>query len=345
MSNVLGDLGIDCSVLHDGYEAQQYIPVVPGRVAHMDGDFFAYQVSYDEERTWDTIKHNLDITIETFRLLCGAEHAELHLTGSGGTKGGRYEQAMLKPYQEQRKEKPKPSRLEDVRLYMKEHYGAHYWMDREADDGMAMAQTAALDRGEGNLSVIVSKDKDLRIVQGIHLDFDSMTLHTVHGYGELYLEQGSALKLKGWGPAFFWAQMLMGDPADNISGLPLVHAPRLNHICPTAATEKQAAKARLGDEKAQAQLLARKPKQCGPRMAYDLLNGVSSDIEAWRLVADLYREHGQAKGFVNYRTGESITWQDACASEARLLWMRTDAAADPDDWRNWRTTKGKACRD
>lgn len=329
----LNEFGIDMSALHDDY-ITQHAPVVPGRVAHMDGDFFAYQVSFDEERTWDQLVHNLEVTVEAFRLLARAEHVVLHLTASGGSKAGRYEQAMLREYQATRKDKAKPSRLEQVRLHMRDSMGAEYWSDREADDGMAYRQTAAIADGKRDLSIIVSKDKDLRIVQGLHLDFDNLTIVDVDGFGEITLKDG---KLRGYGPAFFWAQMLMGDPADNISGLPAIHPPRLNRIDPTKATEKWAAKAAEGDEKAIAELMARKPKKVGPAMAYKLLKDIRTDKDAWQLVADLFREHGEKVGFANYRDGSEISWQMACISEARLLWMRTDEAASEDNWREWRT--------
>lgn len=329
----LNDFGVDMSALHDDYIVQ-HAPVVPGRTAHMDGDFFAYQVSFDEERTWDQLVHNLEVTVETFRLLACAEHVVLHLTANGGTKGGRYDQAMLREYQATRKGKAKPARLEDVRIYMRDKMAARYWSDREADDGMAYEQTRAIEAGGRALSVIVSKDKDLRIVQGLHLDFKTLQLVDVDGFGGITLADG---KLGGYGPAFFWAQMLMGDPADNISGLPAVHPPRLNLIDPTKATQKWAAMAAKGDEKAIAELMARKPKPVGPAMAYRLLKDVRSDMEAWQLVADLYKEHGAFVGFTNYRDGSKITWQDACVSEARLLWMRTDKDASKDNWREWRT--------
>ena len=300
--------GIDLDTLvEDGIQSS--VPGVAGRVAHIDGDFIAYQVSFNEERTWEELVHNLEVAVETQRILCGAERVLLHLTANSSTKGGRFEQARLKPYQETRK-KEKPSRLEDVRKYMRDNMQAMYWKDREADDGMALYQTSAIAKGERHLSVIVSADKDLRMVQGLHLCPDTHDIVDVCGYGSLFLkEMKSGKKLLGWGNAFFWAQMLMGDSADNISGLP-------KYVTLTEDGDMDKAKA------------------CGPVMAYNLLDGCKDSHEACERVIEVYARYGDTIGFIDYRNKAELSWREALKSEARLLWMRTDEYANPDDYRN-----------
>lgn len=114
-------------------------------------------------------------------------------------------------------------------------------------------------------------------------------------------------KIKGRGWKFFWAQMLMGDPTDNIQGLPKVCNPE---YCPTG-----------------------KFKAVGPVLAYDILSTVTTNKEAFRVVRDLYKEYGEKVGFVNWRDGTEVKYGHAFQSEAQLLWMRRTERKD--DALNW----------
>jgi DNA polymerase-1 len=84
------------------------------------------------------------------------------------------------------------------------------WATREADDGMALMAYHA----EGN-DVTATKDKDMRMLPGWHLDWDTLEMvHVPVGTYDL-VHNG-----KQYGTKWFWLQMLQGDTADNIPGLP-----------------------------------------------------------------------------------------------------------------------------
>ena len=88
----------------------------------------------------------------------------------------------------------------------------------EADDMLSIVQT----RG-GDNTVIVSRDKDLRITKGWHYGYPcgkqpEFPLTYIDELG--YLEKNSKGKVKGGGLAFFYFQMLLGDSTDNIQGVP-----------------------------------------------------------------------------------------------------------------------------
>lgn len=286
------------------HEREQFPDVVPGRVAHIDGDFICYHATCHEDEDWETQVHTATAEVERLRRMAGAERVRLHLTSKFSDKGKRAEFALQKPYQGNRKDKPKPKNLERMRLYLAEgrDYEAMYWTDQEADDGMCQAAWQAVQAGKPQLAVIVSPDKDLRQCVGWHVDWNTGELHEVSGYGYLHLDRtGKTPKLKGYGPAFFWAQMLMGDTADNIQGLPKVTSECLNVF--------------LGID-------TNKDKACGPVLAYELLKDCNSMGDAVLRVTALYKAYGEKIGFTHYRDGSAVSWDAVFGSECILLWMR-----------------------
>lgn len=313
MNVSLNKLGLGSADLD--HECEQFPVVVPGRVAHIDGDFICYHATCHEDESWETQVRTAAAEVERLRRMAGAESACLHLTSKFSDKGKRAEFALQRPYQGNRKDKPKPKNLERMRLHLAEgrDYEAMYWTDQEADDGMCQAAWQAVQAGKPQLAVIVSPDKDLRQCVGWHMDWNTGELHEVSGYGYLHLDRtGKTPKLKGYGPAFFWAQMLMGDTADNIQGLPKVTADCLNILL---------------------DMDTNKDKACGPVLAYELLKDCESFHDGAERVSTLYRAYGVKHGFVDYRDGESVDWREVFISEGVLLWMRR--TKDTTDVLNW----------
>lgn len=305
--------GIDLSKLKHAEPTKfQVLPTVKDRVVHIDADFLAYQVSYDDEKTLAEMKSNCDTAVEKMRLMSGSEEVRLHLTPKGSNKGGRYDVALLKEYQANRKDKPKPKFLHMMREWMHKERGAILHMNCEADDGMSIAQYAAIAAGTPHLSVIASADKDLWMVPGLQLNWDTGELTNIEdNFGYIMLHESESKsktkKIKGRGWKFFWAQMLTGDTADNIQGIPKICDLQ---YCPTG-----------------------KFKACGPVLAYEILAPITDNKTAFRVVRDLYKEYGDKIGFVNYRTGEPVKYGHAFQSEAQLLWMRREESMH--DALNW----------
>lgn len=310
---IMTKFGINTDKLkHTAPPEVHVLPTVKGRTVHIDADFLAYQVSHDDEKTFAEMQHNCDISVEKMRLMSGSQHVALHLTPKGSDKGGRYDIALLKEYQGNRKDKKKPKFLHVMREWMHKERGAVLHMHCEADDGMATAQYAAIADGKAGLSVIATKDKDLCMVPGLQLNWDTGELtNTDNDYGYTMLvvsdNKSKTKKIKGRGWKYFWAQMLTGDTADNIQGLPKVCDPAW---CPTG-----------------------KYKAVGPVLANDILAPIFTNQEAFCVVRDLYKQYGEKVGFVNYRDGTHVRWQDAFLSEAKLLWMRREE--DENDVLKW----------
>ncbi|QXP44074.1 hypothetical protein [Stappia phage SI01] len=339
-------LGVDLSAL--AHDEAVYPPVVPGRVVHIDADFLAYHVSYekpDDPKTKEDMQHNAETAVEHLRKSAAAEKVELHLTPFTSNKGGRFEHAIQRVYQGNRTSDNKPRMLHVMRQWLAQRYSGHLWEHCEADDGMASAQYAAIRTGTENLSIIASKDKDLNMVPGLHLDWDTGEIISVDTFGWVELRRtqsaggSKSTKLVGYGQKWFWAQMLIGDTADNIQGLPKVVGPILNAVDPTAAVEKALADMReypSGDrrhDKARKVLDSRPPKACGPALAIKILDRVHSNKVAFGAVRSLYERYGDTVGFVSHE-GHPVPWQKVFISEAKLLWMRRDTR-DENDVLKW----------
>ncbi|MCY1708370.1 hypothetical protein [Pannonibacter sp. SL95] len=336
--------GIDLSGLSHA-TALQVPDVVPGRVAHIDADFLAYQVSAEkadgsDKKSLEDMQHNAEEAVQHLKSLAAAEHVHLHLTPSTSTKGQRAQLAQLKEYQGNRKDQEKPQYLHVIRDWLVDRFPGTLHQNCEADDGMATAQYRAIAEGRRGKSIIVSKDKDLNMVPGLHLVWDTGEIVDTDDFGWIELVEGSTKKIVGYGAKFFWAQMLMGDPVDNVSGLPKVPGKVMNKIRPTTLISK--ALAVLDDPnsspekraKAQRTLDERPACACGPVTAYDLLGGLTNNEQCFAVVKALYKTYGETIGFRHWQTGEDVAWNKAFVSEAQLLWMRRNAG-DPNCVVRW----------
>jgi hypothetical protein len=222
--------------------------------------------------------------------------------------------------------------LHTLRELMHRELGAVLHFDQEADDGVAQAQYAAIKAGNTDLSCIVSKDKDLRMVPGLHLCTKTNSIINVSAFGSIQID--SKGKLTGYGTKFFWAQMLMGDTADNIRGLPAIHADIMKALFPTQAVIN--AKAKLLDlpqdhpkrGKYIEILNSVKHSPCGAAKAYALLQDARDDTEAFVIVRDLYKRLSDIGELRHWRTCTPVKWSDVFLSEAKMLWLRRTKAED-----------------
>ena len=111
-------------------------------------------------------------------------------------------------------------------------------------------------------------------------------------------------KLRGWGTKFFWAQLLMGDMADNIRGLPfVVKGPTLKTI--------------------------------GLVGAFNMLEPCTNDKECFTLIRELFVKLGEHPGydFVHHATQLPATATQAMFGDMQTLWMRR--TKDPRDVLAW----------
>lgn len=359
MNQVLKRFGVNEEDLVDA-DKVRYPKAIPGRVAHIDADFMAYQASAEtsDELTGvkprKTVKEMCERTergLEHLMRLCAAETYLAHITPTGSDKGGRDDQAVTLPYQGNRKDRERPEFLDAVRHFIGESLPSMVHLDQEADDGMAQANYKARDDGTGELSVIVSKDKDLRMVPGLHWCFDREVVVCVgDSFGSIWIDTKKTAKImKGWGTLFFWAQLLMGDTADNIKGLPAITYGSLWKLGKPPTTlakllkrlKAETKRPRIEALEFQIRLESEKLKPVGLVMAADLLAGCMNDKECYDLVRGLFLDLQKSPNFdyIHHQTQQPVTPTQAMFGDMQLLWMRRsknkrDVLAWINEWRD-----------
>lgn len=160
-------------------------------IALLDGDLFAYRcaASAENEATEEVAILRCDKWLRETLQETGAEEYGTFLTGKNNFR------KILYPLYKANRTQPKPKYLEAVRQFLKEEWSAVESTVAEADDILGMNQH--------NRSVIVSNDKDLLQIPGLH-------------YNPVKKEFTEVGEYEGqWN---FWLQMLSGDKSDNVPG-------------------------------------------------------------------------------------------------------------------------------
>ena len=259
--------GVDISALPDQFQS-----AVPGRTLIIDGDGPCYVAAATVKRL-DTALRNFQQEILKRMFLAGASDCRIHLTSRASDKYGRFRVKAGKPYQGNRKSKSKPPLLEPLRELVADNstwlddYSVLLHRELEADDGMIQD---AYRLGENG--VIYSEDKDLRMTPYPYYEIDRGQVQPNQPVGWVSIKHtpSGTPKLTGQGPLFFWAQMLMGDTADNVQGVARYNG-----------------------------------KLCGAVCAFDVLKDVRCIHDASNIVLDAYREINQnavAEGWLLWLT-------------------------------------------
>lgn len=130
-------------------------------------------------------------------IFCDHTYYKLYLNGEGNY---REQAATILPYKGNRDKLHKPEYYEEIREYMVNNWYAELVDGRESDDMLGIEQWKNKDKS----TVIVSIDKDLNQIPGYHYNPRKRLFY--------YVTKHAA-------DTFFWEQMLIGDPTDNIPGI------------------------------------------------------------------------------------------------------------------------------
>ena len=150
--------------------------------------------------------------------------------------GYRYDIAKTKPYKGTR-HNPKPYHFYNIITYLIAEYDVRISRGGlEADDEMCLYQT------KQDNTIICSRDKDLRICPGWHYSWEcggqrSVGPHCTDEVGSLSI--GNNGKTLGYGLKMFFYQLLVGDSADNIPGLPQIGDAKAYKALSELTTEKE----------------------------------------------------------------------------------------------------------
>lgn len=219
----------------------------------LDADVLVYEAGFAAETGWtgdgappfEYAAQQLDTRIKNICLMVEADcEPILFLTGKTNF---RYHIAKRQPY----KDRPgnKPFHYANLKAYIKGKYDYRITEGLEADDLMAIEQTA-----RPTETIICTRDKDLRAVPGWHYGWE---LGNQPQFGPEVVSEVGYIKLssdrksvKGVGILFFFAQCLTGDRVDSIPGLEGCGPVKALKILEGCETSAQALKAVYGAYKA-----------------------------------------------------------------------------------------------
>jgi len=188
------------------------VPILHDRTLYLDGDGLAYYCAGNDDTELAEARQRLLTKVQGMQRASQAGRVVILLTGSGGHKGHRYAIARVKPYQAQRANSRRPKNWQGLRALLEAGTFGEVIIDydREADDRFGQFGHA-----DPEHTVIGTQDKDMRMVPGYHLDWaDNRMFYLAPGaYDAVFNDKQFGLK-------WFWLQMLQGDTADHIPGLP-----------------------------------------------------------------------------------------------------------------------------
>lgn len=204
---------------------------VEGRVMIYDADSLCYRSSATVKKLSTAINRFKTGVLEMM-YLTESQTAVIHLTHKDSDKAGRGRIKGVKPYQENRTGAKRPPLLHELRdaVVLSENvldeYTATMHHILEADDACMIDSYKY--KGSG---LLVSEDKDLRQTPYPFYDPYLGKVIQSKGIGTLWehVTEGGNSSLHGIGRIFFWAQMLMGDTADNIGGLQYYEGQRIGY--------------------------------------------------------------------------------------------------------------------
>ena len=140
------------------------------------------------------------------------------LLSEDGKGNFRYDVAKTQPYKGNRTKAVKPVHFDAMKEYLLERYQSILVTGQEADDEMGILATRDPEK-----HMIISADKDMRMIPCWHYEMGDRPPYYVDdsmGYLELDRVKGKSPKLFGTGWIWFHSQLLTGDRADHIPGIP-----------------------------------------------------------------------------------------------------------------------------
>ena len=165
----------------------------------IDADIVCFRGAFsaEEEEVWVANARSEGIIHDICQTL-GSEDVELWLSGPNNFRYGVYPE-----YKANRITAKRPKWEKEVKQFLTDVWGAQWSDGCEADDMLGVRQMELLGRQEP--VVICTIDKDLDMIPGDHYNFVKKEKY--------FVTDEEAIR-------FFYYQCLIGDPVDNIKGVP-----------------------------------------------------------------------------------------------------------------------------
>lgn len=278
-------------------------PRIPNRIGLIDADVVAYWAAAGcDDMPKQSALRKVKDRIAAISDQIQTDEIRCYLTGKDNFrddvaryqiyKGNRYDK-------DGNRIKPQPVHLAVCREFIAKNYTSTIADGEEADDLLAIAQTKC-NAAEGWHSIISTIDKDLLQVPGLHHDMNSGYVQTVDTLGTMTIDPKG--KVRGTGLKFFYTQLLMGDAADWIPGLPKV----------TKYMKETFEKIlRLGG--------------CGEKGAYAVTFDATDEYDLFKRVMNCYASYWDGQHwFEDWRDSSRVypTPLEALTEQGQLLWMR-----------------------
>jgi 5'-3' exonuclease len=184
------------------------------------GDIYAYRpAAASENEDLQVAIWRMEEMIDNTLAETGADEFSIFLSGENNFRYDIY------PEYKANRTSPKPRHLKDLKQYLIDKYNAQVSDGCEADDLLGIEQCNSTD------TVICSLDKDLRMIPGNHYSFEiSGTVN-----GKRWTKAAEHIHITEFdGLRWFYTQVLIGDPADNVkgaAGIGKIKAERLLRDC------------------------------------------------------------------------------------------------------------------
>jgi 5'-3' exonuclease len=163
-------------------------------IALIDGDIVTFRSAFsaeDEEEDWIANARAGNLIEE----ICDETDSGEIKVWLSGKNNFRY--TVYPEYKANRRDMSRPKWELTVKDYLVSHWKAQYTDGHEADDALGYSQTEN--------TIICTTDKDLNMIPGWHYNFVQRKKYFVSDFEAI---------------SFFYQQMLIGDPVDNIKGVP-----------------------------------------------------------------------------------------------------------------------------
>lgn len=183
----------------------------------IDADIISYRAAFSGETLQDSFDKCDEVIWGVLSKVSGdfpnLDKVEFYLTGKGN-----FRYSICQDYKANRPKGEKPERLDPVRQYLVDEWGAQVVTGIEADDAIATRATE-----EGHKYIIASTDKDFMQVPCWIYNW---------GQDQWYLPSQEDAHRS------LYTQMLTGDRVDNIKGLHRVGPVKANKILEDCTTEE-----------------------------------------------------------------------------------------------------------